>query len=213
MKTKLLSILFIAGAFYLQSCGEKKDETKKEETSDAAEVTYIIDPIASKVEWTGNKEAYGHHGTISIMSGKVMVKGDVITGGSFEMDMSTIKEMDQPDTSQSAMLEGHLKDTAFFNVATYPKATFEITKGEKSGEGKYKITGNLTVKGITKEISFDADVKTDKVFWAEASFDINRTEFGIKFMSKALGAAADKMIKDEINFKVTLNGAPEMAAE
>lgn len=214
MKTKLFSILFLAGAITLQSCGEKKEETKKdEETPEAKEVSYTIDPANSTVLWTGNKEAYGHHGEIDIKSGKVMVKGEEITGGEFELDLGTIRETDQPDTAKAAMLEEHLKSPDFFDVAKYPTAKFVITKGEKTGDGKYKITGNLTVKDVTKEISFDANVKTDKMFWAEASFDINRSDFGVKFMSAALGEAADKAIKEEINFKVTLNGTPEVAAE
>jgi polyisoprenoid-binding protein YceI len=81
-------------------------------------------------------------------------------------------------------LTGHLHSPDFFDVRQYPKATFESTKIEpvRGSSGKYKITGELTIRDVTKPISFPATVKvTDDGVVLASKFKIKRSEYGITF--------------------------------
>lgn len=73
-------------------------------------------------------------------------------------------------------LNGHLQKADFFDTATYPQATFESTNIASKGGNTYAVTGNLTVKGVTKSVSFDAEI-TDE--YLTATYDFPRKEFGI----------------------------------
>ncbi|HET9554656.1 MAG TPA: YceI family protein [Anaeromyxobacteraceae bacterium] len=81
----------------------------------------------------------------------------------------------------------HLKSADFFDTAKFPTMTFKSTKVEKAGEGKLKVTGNLTLKGVTKPVVLDVlgPTKEIKDPWGNvkrgisASTKINRKEFGM----------------------------------
>ena len=82
-----------------------------------------------------------------------------------------------------------LRGDEFFNVTKYPKMTFQSTKIAAAGEGKYKMTGNLTIRGVTKTVTFDVegpvppvpDGKGGKKSGATATAKINRREFGLNY--------------------------------
>lgn len=93
--------------------------------------------------------------------------------------------------TDNTMRDGHLKSDDFFNAEKFPEIKFVSTKFEKVGENKYKITGNLTIRDITKEAVFDATLggtlKTDRgtlVAWS-ASTTVNRFDYNLKW-NKAL---------------------------
>ena len=103
-------------------------------------------------------------------------------------------------------IEGHLKNADFFDVAVYPTSKFVITKVEEVN-GKLAVTGNLQIKDVTKSITIPATISTENgitIFKSE-TFNVDRTDFGITFKSKKLGAAIkDKFINDimEMSFVV-----------
>lgn len=204
---KTISILLLAGAVVFSSCGSNAVEAtdaKKEAEATEKSVTYTVDTKASEMQWSGKKLASGHSGLIDIKSGELSAEGEKITAGKFEVDMSTIRETGDVDAESAEMLAGHLMSPDFFDVATYPVTTFEITevKGEK---GSYEISGNLTIKGIAKNITFPADVKIEgDVLTAEAQVIINRTDWGVTYGSGITGAAKDKAIHDDMEFKIKL---------
>ena len=220
MKKLILSAAALA-AFTLAatSCGDapKADEAKVGEaqtvTPAATEgTTYKADLAATKVEWIGSKPTGQHHGTIGVKEGSLMAKDNAITGGKFTMDMTSIKA-DDGDAESNGKLTGHLSGADFFDSGKYPNATFEITgvkAGVDSSAGKvlmqgatHTITGNLMMKDMTKSITFPAKVAmTDANITADADFNIDRTQWGIKYNSgKGMG---DKMINDDINLKLHL---------
>jgi polyisoprenoid-binding protein YceI len=91
-----------------------------------------------------------------------------------------------------AQRDGHLKSADFFDVEKYPNATFKSTKVEDLGGDKYRITGDLTVHGVTKPVSFDAVFEgAGKDPWGgeragfNAALSIDRREFGLQW-NKAL---------------------------
>src|SRR5690606_37996156 len=106
-------------------------------------------------------------------------------------------------------LDGHLKSDDFFGVAKFPTSTFKITS--VSGKDKsYKVTGDLTIKGITKSTSFALQIVDDQT--ATAALKIDRTKFGIEYQSSSfIENLKDKAIYDEFDLNVTLKyqGSPK----
>ena len=79
-------------------------------------------------------------------------------------------------------LTDHLKTPDFFNVREFPKCTFKTTKIEPSEDGMCTVTGDLTILGNTKSITFPAEVSMeDDELKLKAEFDIDRTEFGMNY--------------------------------
>lgn len=168
----------------------------------AKPVTYTVDVAKSSVTWLGKKVAGSHNGTISLKSGSLAIDGAKLTGGSFVIDMTSIKDADG-----SEKLEGHLKADDFFGAEKFPTATFVITKVAGSG-ANVTITGNLTIKGTTKPVSFPATVavNTDGTVSAVAGkITVDRTKYDIKYGSKSFfDSIGDKAIDDNFEIGVKL---------
>jgi polyisoprenoid-binding protein YceI len=206
IKSKL-AFLFLAGAAIISSCGSNATEAtdaKKEAEASEKSVTYTIDASKSQVQWTGSKLAYSHTGLIDIKSGELSLEGKKITAGSFMIDMKTIRETGDVDPEKAAQLAGHLMDVDFFDAASFPTSSFTVT-GVEEADGKYTISGNLSIKGVEKNISFPAKVEADgKKLFADAEFIINRNDWGVSYGSGVTGAVADQAIGDDIEFVVHL---------
>jgi len=206
IKSKL-ALLFLAGAAIISSCGSNATEAtdaKKEAEASKESVTYIVDASKSQVQWTGSKLAYSHTGLIDIKSGELSVEGEKITAGSFMIDMKTVRETGDVDPEKAMQLAGHLMSPDFFDAEAFPTSAFTIT-GVEEADGKYTISGNLTIKGIEKNISFPAKVGADgKKLLADAEFIINRNDWGVSYGSGMTGAVADQAIGDDIEFVIHL---------
>ena len=110
--------------------------------------------------------------------------------------------------------DGHLQGADFFEAEKTPTLTFKSTKVAQAGKGKYKITGDLTMRGVTKPVVFDAeflgasDVSVGGQSWgAKAGFSatttVNRKDFGINW-NKTLdsgGLMVDDMVTIELNIE------------
>lgn len=176
---------------------------------------YTVDPIVSKVMWEGSKPAGSHNGTVNISTGNVAVANGKVTGGSFTIDMTSINCLDL-EGDNKAYLESHLKglgdDNAddFFNVNKYPTAKFEITKVTglaNDPAGNHLVYGNLTMKDITKQVGFKANVEMSDgmVKVNSQKFDVDRTLWGIKYNSgKFFDDLKDKVIDDNMALQVNL---------
>lgn len=211
MKNRKLNLIVLAAvsSVFLASCGSNALETEEKKDSAQASdksVTYVVNTAESELNWHGKKLAYGHSGVITITSGSLSIEDDKITAGKFEVDMKSIKETgDGIDPEKAEQLAGHLMSADFFDAENHPISTFEITSSEKNADGTYKLSGNLTIKGITKNISFPATVNIQgNTLTANAEFTINRTDWDIKYGSGLSGAIGDKVISDDIDFKVSL---------
>ena len=218
MKKNLFSAAIIAVAafaFMISGCGKSDKEVKTGEKQTASDnrtgKTMIIDVEKSTAEWLGKKVTGQHNGTIKFVKGDFTVDNGKVTGGKFEMDMNSIVVLDLTDAALNTKLTGHLKSDDFFSSAKFPSSKFEITKIDvlsdpnKPGMNS-TVTGNLTIKEITKSISFPAEIKIENgVLNAKADFDIDRTEWNVKYGSgKFFENLGDKMINDNFNLKLTL---------
>jgi polyisoprenoid-binding protein YceI len=197
---KKLLVLPAIAAVIMSSCAgnpegkkaEVQDSVATEQIATPAGEVFNVDAAQSKVVWTG---------TIAIKSGSLNVDNGVLTGGTFALDLNTISSTDL-EGEYKEKLDGHLKSADFFDVAKFPEATFVVTKTEAGITAQdVKISGNLTIKGITKNISFDAKVieSNATTIKTEADFNIVRADWGVSYEGKK-----DDLISAEINFKVSL---------
>lgn len=120
---------------------------------------------------------------------------------SFEAGINSISTNDEDRDT-------HLKSDDFFNAEEHPKLTFKSTAIEKTGDNEYKITGNLTIRDVTKEVKLKAihgGTVVDPYGQTKAGFEvtgtINRKEFGLKW--SAVTEAGNMVVGNEV--KLILN--------
>lgn len=202
-------ILLSATTLLFASCVSNPDG-QKAETADATEIStsaegesLAIDTTESSVRWHGKKVTGEHYGQIDITSGNIVVSEEgKLTGGTFVIDLNSIDVQDMEAGEYRDKLTGHLKSDDFFDVANHPTASFEITEVKEGATANdLVISGNLTIRGITKNITFDAKASevSPASFVADADFNIAREDWGVNYTGKA-----DDLISKEINFKVKL---------
>jgi polyisoprenoid-binding protein YceI len=152
--------------------------------------TFTLDGNNTKIEFIGTKPGGKHTGGFKNLTGKA--SGGDATDLKLEVEIDTTSMY-----TDTAKLTNHLKSADFFEVKTYPKAKFVSTKVEKAKEG-YTVTGELTLHGKTKTISFPAAiaVAADAVT-LNSTFTIDRQDFGISF-----GAGK---VDDTVTIKVAVN--------
>jgi polyisoprenoid-binding protein YceI len=174
-------------------------------TNGVKPVTYTVDAAKSTITWAAKKVTGAHNGTVALKSGTLSVDGKTVKGGSFVIDMTTIKDADG-----SAKLEGHLKADDFFGTEKFPTSTFVITKVATVGSNLL-VTGNLTLKGITKPLSFPATVTVNAdgtVSALAGKIIVDRTKYDIKYGSKSFfDTIGDKAIDDNFEIGVKLVAA------
>ena len=174
-------------------------------TPSVAEV-FTLDTSKSGINWTGQNIAGGKHvGTISLSKGTLTFESDKLTGGNFIADINSIKVTDLAG-DRATRLENHLKNEDFFDAPKSPEATFDITKVSGSANSP-SITGDLTIKGITKSITFPAEVHQSgsTVHATAKGVKIDRTHFDIKYRSgNFFSGLGDRAISDEFLLDIEL---------
>jgi len=162
----------------------------------------------SSVNWTGKKLTGEHTGTLSFVKGEMVLSKKKLTGGFFEMDMNSIICTDIQDKKSNVWLIDHLKSDDFFSVRSNPVSRLQITKVQQLQGDEYRITGNLTIKGITQAITFPATViVTGGIVTAKAQLTFDRSKYNIKFGSNSFFEnLGDEMIYDNIDLVIQLTG-------
>ncbi|HOO98709.1 MAG TPA: YceI family protein [Bacteroidales bacterium] len=153
------------------------------------------------LEWLGEKVTGQHNGTILLKEGWLEWNNNRITGGVFEIDMTTIKDADG-----SERLEAHLKSDDFFGVDKYPVSRFVITGSDDFQKGTATVKGDLTIKGITNPVEFRATVqKKEDGTWFYANIVVDRSKYNVRYGSGSFfDNLGDKIIYDEFKLKVSL---------
>lgn len=217
MKKTVLNIFTIA-AIGLATVG-CKNENKEAQTTDAQEVAgatmeavaFQVDTTASVINWKGEKPTGTHTGTIKLSEGTFKANDSLIESGTFTIDMNSIEDTDL-EGEDKLNLEKHLKGTVegkegdFFNVNKYPTGTFEVT-GVSEMDGKKMLQGNLTLKDVTKNISFPVSIKMngDTIEITSEKFDIDRTKWNVNYGSKSVfDGLGDNFIYDEIELMLDI---------
>lgn len=148
------------------------------------EGSYRVNTDESVIEWAGRNVNKKHYGAVRLSEGEIRVKDGNISG-SFEIDMTSIKNIDLEGDDLQPVLISHLKSDDFFFVKMFPRAFFELKSARlldkpTLGAPNFKVKGTLELRGIKKQITFPATANPIPEGGAivEAHFDINRTRWG-----------------------------------
>jgi polyisoprenoid-binding protein YceI len=224
--------LLLSAALLTFACGGPSETVETSEAKEVAEATgqaLNLDMDATTISWRGYKPAGQHFGKIPATEGSLMVAGDEITGGKFTFDITGLKIEDLEEGSENyGKLWDHLQSPDFFDAANHPTATFEITSIEPFAAGDviadmeqfetdntpmsaselspetptHWISGNLTMRGTSKNIKFPAAVAMENgVVTAKAGFNIDRTEWGLSYgdEANAVDKAKDQFIYNTVS--------------
>lgn len=207
MKTKFLAIS-IAAPVIFAACENPADKTTDAKVSTAVEKSgttaaggtkYVFTP-ESKVNFVGSKVTGSHQGGFKAFTGYFTIKDGAPVGN----DHKVVIDM-KSTFADDEKLTGHLKSPDFFDIEKFPESTFDVTNIQKTSETAYTVSGNLTLHGQTKNISFPATVsQTGELVKIDAKFDIKRKDFGIVYAGKA-----DDLIRDEVVIELKLEAKPQ----
>ena len=169
-----------------------------------------IDSENSVIEWVGTKVTGRHTGILKLQEGYVELDAGNIRGGRFIFDMNSIENRDIDNGERKLRLETHLKSSDFFDVKKHPTAIFQIISATLSrqglpGEQVFQVSGDLTIRGVTHVIDFDAIVTLEgDQAKAKGEIVIDRTKYGMKYRSgKVYPGLGDRVIHDE--FRIIFN--------
>lgn len=185
----------------------KKVTPEKKETPNGM-MSYEIDTKNSIVAFVGAKAVGDHPGKFREFRGEASVKGEEIAGLSFEVNTTSVDmEKGKLDDTYHKKLTNHMLSPDFFDAEKFPKASFTATsfKASKTENATHLVTGDLTIRGVKKSISFPAKIKiTPEGITADTEFKINRGDFGVTYKGMA-----DNLIKEEVLLKITLKTLPK----
>jgi polyisoprenoid-binding protein YceI len=163
--------------------------------------TKKVDASASTINWVGKKVTGQHSGTVNLKDGALVFAGKKLTGGSFTVDMTSLTSTDLSG-EYLGKLNGHLKSEDFFGTEKFPTSTLVFKKIGTKAKNVYTVTADLTIKGITKPVTFDIAVNGNT---ATAAFNVDRTKYDIKYGSGSFfDNLGDKAISDEFELAVAL---------
>jgi len=201
-RTMIYASLPLLLALLVVGCANPADDKPEAAVSEAEPAPaavedgqrFAIDTAQSTVGFTGSKITGSHEGGFNEFQGTIEVANNDPTASSVVIVIDTTSMWADDDR-----LTKHLKSPDFFDVESMPEATFESTSIETSAEG-YTITGNLMLHGITKSVSFPAQIEIapDRVT-AQAEFFVKRFDFEIVYPGKP-----DDLIRDEVVIKFDL---------
>jgi polyisoprenoid-binding protein YceI len=198
MRLGVLTIV-LTGLMLVAACGNPATNKSQAVTGEAQQSasaqpagaqTYKITPENSKVEFVGSKVTGSHNGSFQKFSGETHYTGDVTTS-----HVTITMETDSITTDDDGLTK-HLKTPDFFDVAKYPQAKFESTAIKAGGDkgASHTVTGNLTLHGVTKSVTFPATIAVaPDAISVDSTFTINRKDFGINY-----AGAADNLIRDDV---------------
>lgn len=157
--------------------------------------TLKVNVTKSTVHWKGTKKIGEHSGLIAIKNGNIIMKDGEIVGGEVIINMEAITILDTEDEDDQKDIIKDISNKRFFNVAEYPTAKFEI-----KGVFDEMLLGVLTIKGISKQITFKTSYKMfgEKLIMNTVTFSIDRQDWNLKFRNWF----KEKVLDDPLQFKI-----------
>ena len=167
----------------------------------------IVKNMDASIIWTGGKVIGGSHtGSLELKENSLEFMGKDLVGGSFVVDMNSMKVTDLSGSS-AEKLNGHMKSDDFFGVSNYPESTFIISDVKAGSEkGEYMVTGDLTIKSTSLPISFPVQMTWEgNQAIASAKIKVNRADFDVRHGSgRFFSGLGDRAIKDEFMMDVRI---------
>ena len=177
----------------------------------AATTTWQIDPNHANAQFVARHLGISNvQGEFTKVTGTVTIDDQDVTKSSVDatIDVNSIY-------TRVTMRDNDLKSERFFNAAQFPTITFQSTKITKAADGSIKMTGKLTIKGVTKEVTLDVVGLTAPIQamggtrrGVAASTHINRQDFGVSAMPGGVGDD----IPIQLDLEMTLPQAAPAAA-
>lgn len=192
--------------------GDDAKITEEQQASEATGVTFAVDTTESRIRFTGHGVGKNHPGIFRLSSGNVAVNGNQVTGGEFTINIKSM-ELEEKGGMFDQKLRPHLMSGDFFDADKFGSATFQVTgvtpyqpNGSDTSivEGaNFNISGNFTLKDVTKNITFPARIDLDgNTLKAKGNFDIDRRQWNMNYGNdKTLG---DKFISETVNIELNL---------
>ena len=174
--------------------------------------TWTLDPAHSSIEFSAK------HMMISTVSGRMgAVNGEIVADESNPANSSDELTVDIAGlTTNESKRDAHLRSADFFDAENHPEATFKSTRVELLSEDKFRVTGDLTIRGTTKSITLDVEREGEGIDpWGNvkaafaASTTLNRKDFGLNW-NVALEAGG-VLVSEKIKLEITVQAAKQVA--
>ena len=217
----LLSVATVITACNNAPKGDKAQITNAQEAAESTGQQFLVDTTASRIRFTGNGVGKNHPGKFKLNSGNVKISNNQITGGEFAINIKSM-ELEEKEAMFQDKLKPHLLSGDFFDAEKFGTAKFVISKVEpyKANDkdtslvegANFTISGNLTLKNTTKNITFPVRVDLDdNLLKAKANFDIDRRQWQMNYGNdKTLG---DKFISETVNIELDLQAKNQATAK
>ncbi len=202
-------VLLVGGFIIMNKKGGTGSSDTASSTGEAIDLSsaptegaFVVDTAASVINWSGSKTLivnYVDKGTLKVKSGKVVLKDGAPVSGEIVIDMNTIHTLSTGKGSGESAMENHLKSADFFDVAKYPEAKFVAKSGKQTGDNAFDLVGDLTIKGITKEVTIPVTVANLSKDGATVNgkITLDRTLWDIRYGSgKFFKSLGDNVIDD-----------------
>ncbi|NOS99055.1 MAG: YceI family protein [Phycisphaerales bacterium] len=168
-----------------------------------AETFKIDDTHSSVVFRIKHMNVSYFYGRFNKIEGRFTLEDGDAAGNSIEIEVDA-SSVDSKNEGR----DRHLKSPDFFNAKQFKTITFKSTAIKSAGEGKFEVTGDLTLHGVTKSVTVPVERvgkgpgrEGGTIAGFEAVFTVKRSEFGMEFMNGPLG--------DEVRLMVGIEGAAE----
>jgi len=180
-----------------------------------AQTTLNVLPEESRMIWTGRKVTGEHTGGLLPKQGSLTMKDGRLSGAMMVVDMRSITCTDISNPSSNARLVAHLNSPDFFHTEEHPEATFRSTAieaidGARPGKPNHRVTGDLTIKGITHPITFEVLLfEADGWTRAAANITFDRSKWDIRHGSGSFfEGLGDRLIHDDVDLTFDLRARP-----
>jgi polyisoprenoid-binding protein YceI/rhodanese-related sulfurtransferase len=182
--------------------------------------TFTLDREKSLIRWTGKNLLNHHEGTVRLTSGEIVIDHGRLKHAWFTIDMRTLACADLTDATWNARFIQHLMDADFFDTANFPEATFSaesVTPIPKTTPGmpSHHLTGLLTLRGKTDELTFPAIIGTadnGQTLGAQAELHFDRTRWGAIYGSgKFFDRLGQHLVNDLVHLHVKIVAAKTAA--
>ena len=184
-------LIALAGAAVLSSAAIAQSDALTENPVEVRSGNYVLDPAHGKITWSVDHMGFSTYvGQFTDVSAKL----DLNVANPSESDLEAVIATDSVGTLND-QLDAHLKTADFFDTAKFPTARFEATGIRLSDRDSAQITGNLTLRGITRPVIIDADFNQAGINPVDQKYTlgfdgralIKRSDFGIEYGLPMLG--------------------------
>lgn len=175
---------------------------------------YALVASESSMAWQGKRpllEGYFDNGTVGFASGSAVVASGSLSEGSIIIDLTSIAVESTGRGDGQTKLTTDLQSEGWFNVEVYPESRFVFLSYEQNDDGTTTVTGELTIKDITNELSFPAVVRMaeGRLIMQASEILVDRTKWGLTFQSGSFfDDLGEKLIDD--NFELTFTAQFEL---